>query len=195
MGLFDDIGNLFGLDSGTSNSFISTGLDVLGLGSGSVQPVSYNQYGSFGFPQQDTSQMYPVMAQVPAISTGAIAASNAIRMIGFKIAQKVGLRGIPSLPRMMSMVRSLAKSLSPAATAVALGIGLDELATLMTASSRRKRRRMNPANASALRRSMRRLKSFDRLAHRVGMQISRGRGSRRRSVGRCNTCRKNPCGC
>ena len=195
MGLFDDIGGLFGLEQSGSSNFLSAGLDILGLGSGSVQPVNFGSYGQYPVQQlPDNSQMYPVMAGPVAVA-GAAAASNAIRMIGFKIAQKVGLRGIPSLPRMMSMVRSLAKSLSPAATAVALGIGLDELATLMTASSRRKRRRMNPANASALRRSMRRLKSFDRLAHRVGMQISRGRGSRRRSVGRCNTCRKNPCGC
>lgn len=195
MGIFDDIGGLFGLDQSSSGNFLSAGLDILGLGSGAVQPVSFGSYGNYPVQQFPTmSDAYPVMAAGTAIATAA-AGSNAIRMIGFKIAQKVGLKGIPSLPRMMSMVRSLAKSLSPAATAVALGIGLDELATLMTASSRRKRRRMNPANASALRRSMRRLKSFDRLAARVGHQISRGRGSRRRSVGRCNTCRKNPCGC
>ena len=182
--------------SGSSN-FLSAGLDILGLGSGSVQPVNFGSYGQYPIQQlPDNSQMYPVMAGGVAVA-GAAAASNAIRMIGFKIAQKVGLRGIPSLPRMMSMVRSLAKSLSPAATAVALGIGLDELATLMTASSRRKRRRMNPANASALRRSMRRLKSFDRLASRVSSQIHRVGGSRRRSVrrGSCRTCRSSPCSC
>jgi hypothetical protein len=55
-------------------------------------------------------------------------------------------------------------------------------------------RRMNPANVRALRRSVRRLKSFDRLSATVGRQLSRVSG-KRRSARRCNVCRKNPCGC
>lgn len=57
-------------------------------------------------------------------------------------------------------------------------------------------RRMNPANTRALRRSLRRLKSFDRLSSSVSRQLARaGTKSRRSPRSRCGTCRKNPCSC
>lgn len=56
-------------------------------------------------------------------------------------------------------------------------------------------RRINVTNVRALRRSVRRLKSFDRLSATVSRQLARVGGSKRRSSRRCGTCRKNPCSC
>jgi hypothetical protein len=73
-------------------------------------------------------------------------------------------------------------------------IGAAALNELFVYHSTHKRRRMNVANTHALRRSVRRLKGFDRLSHRVSAQLARV-GGKRRSSRRCGTCRKNPCSC
>jgi hypothetical protein len=69
----------------------------------------------------------------------------------------------------------------PAAMSTIVGAAV--VADLINYKVSRKRRRMNPANTKALRRSLRRLKSFDRLAHRVSVQLHRG-GRRGRSSSR-----------
>jgi hypothetical protein len=74
-------------------------------------------------------------------------------------------------------------------------IGAAALNELFVYHSTHKRRRMNVANTKALRRSVRRLKGFDRLSHRVSAQLSRVGGTRRRSSRRCGTCHKSPCSC
>lgn len=198
MGLFDDISDFFGGASSISGGgFLSTALDILAPGpvASGFQPISYMPSYGFGSGDMgDTSpNVYQTMSGVPAIAGSAM---QAARPILFKIAQQLGLRALPSVSRAMGIVRRLAKYLSPAATAAALGITASELATLMTISARKRRRSMNPANTKALRRSMRRLQSFDKLAHRVSAQLSHVGGTRRRSRGRsCNTCRKSPCRC
>lgn len=53
-------------------------------------------------------------------------------------------------------------------------------------------RRMNPANSKALRRSVRRIKSFHRMCQSTDVLKSRGRRAPSRS---CGTCRKSPCRC
>jgi hypothetical protein len=50
---------------------------------------------------------------------------------------------------------------------------------LVTYDMTRKRRRMNPANSRALRRSLRRLRSFERLSTRVSMQLNKACRTRR----------------
>lgn len=200
MGFLDDISGVFTeaglLDQGVGSIGSSLVSDI--LGGGVAQPVSYgNPYSGPAFSEQG---MYPqpVMASGAVAGAGAVALRQVTAPILFKIAQTIGLRSLPSLQRAMEIVRKLSKMLSPAATALALGITMGELATLMTASAKRRRRRMNPTNVRALRRGLRRLQSFEKLAGRVSSQLahtaSRGR---RRSVsrGRCNTCRKSPCSC
>lgn len=59
-------------------------------------------------------------------------------------------------------------------TAMSTIVGAAVVSDLIQYKVARKRRRMNPANTRALRRSLRRLKSFDRLAHRVQSQLHRG---------------------
>jgi len=75
-------------------------------------------------------------------------------------------------------------------------IGAAALNELFVYHSTHKRRRMNVANTKALRRSVRRLKGFDRLSHRVSTQLARVGGTRRRSASRrCGTCKHSPCTC
>lgn len=63
--------------------------------------------------------------------------------------------------------------------------------------SGKKRRRIRVTNVKALRRSVRRLEGFHKLARKVDMALThRGVGrARARRPGPCRTCRKNPCSC
>lgn len=101
-----------------------------------------------------------------------------------KISAKLGLRRILSLDRAMAMIRKMGKLITdPSAIAVALGITTAELATLITASTHRKRRRMNPANGHALRRAARRIKSFHRLCTHTDLLKTR---SKPRKMTKCS---------
>jgi hypothetical protein len=201
MGLFDSIAGLFDPTSTVSGGGLLT--DILGTqpqlgGSSLAFPVDYfpvPSMESFGVPPSSSILSMPQPLAVASAGVPTAAISNAMRMIGFKVAQKVGLRSVPSLQRMMAMIRKMAKFLAPAAVAAALGITLDEMAQVITANSRKKRRRMNPANTRALRRSLRRLESFDRLAGRVQVQLARGhsRPSKRRRY--CPKCKSTSCRC
>jgi hypothetical protein len=79
-------------------------------------------------------------------------------------------------------------------TALAALVGAQVVSELFAYKVTHKRRRMNPANSRALRRSLRRLHSFDRLCHRVQGQLHRS-GGRSRARSRCARCRKSPCSC
>jgi len=75
-----------------------------------------------------------------------------------------------------------------------LGLTAFEASLVVAHHATRKRgRRMNPANSKALRRAARRIKSFHRLCtHTDVLRVSRRGGSR---PVRCGTCRKSPCRC
>jgi len=79
---------------------------------------------------------------------------------------------------------------------VGLGLTLD-LANYVMKQAHKKRRHINPANVKALRRSVRRLDSFDRLACKVSAQLAHIKtgGSTRRRSGRCRKCRQTTCRC
>jgi len=195
VGFLDSIAGLFSTESllaGTISPELGAGLGIaeslLGGQSSSAPSYSMQSYAPPPAQYQNT------MAMVPQV--GGAVVSQGVKLILFQIAQTLGLRGIPTLSRAMTMIRSMSKYLAPAATAAALGIAMSDLATLIASSNRRKRRHTNPANVKALRRSMRRLGAFQKLASRVNKQLSHI-GTHRRAVsrGRCNTCRKSPCSC
>jgi hypothetical protein len=131
-----------------------------------------------------------VLGGATSVVSGAIAAARAILP---KIAAALGRKGI-TLSGAVSLARKLGKFfVSPEAIALYMGITVTELAQLITASSARKRRRMNPANSHALRRAARRIKSFHRLCQHT--DLIKTRHSRRGYGARCTTCRKSPCRC
>ena len=185
MGLFDDI----------SSVFTNAVTDVLGGSTYQSNVGGFTQPSSFGgglpVVYQPEVPATPVMASVPMVAAGARALMARFPNLWAALtalSQRFGTR--ITVDRLWSMF----KQFGPGIGAL---IGVEALQELMVYHSTHKRRRMNVANTKALRRSLRRLKGFDRLSHRVSRQLHRG-GSRRTSrsvVQYCSTCRKNPCRC
>lgn len=110
----------------------------------------------------------------------ASAITGALAPVLIKIAEITGSTTM-TLRRAVKIVRRMGKVLVPASVAVALGLTIEELGTLILADSQRVRRRMNPANVSALRRSMRRIQSFHRLCQKADLLRGPGRSRRKTS--------------
>ena len=196
MGLFDDVFSTF--DSAVSGLFGTAGSYLGGSGGASGDntsflPVNFAPYQAQNFPNPVTYAQ-PVMASVPAMTTAgvAIAARFAQRFPNLAVAlqtltMRFGFKFTPD--KLWRMVKG-------SGGMVAALIGAEAINELFVWKSTHKSRRMNPANTKALRRSLRRLKSFDRLSSRVSSQLSRAGGSRRRGRrSSCSTCRKSPCMC
>lgn len=136
------------------------------------QSVSFGAYGQQEYP----GPSYPV---VPVRSTAL--ATIPPRMLSRYPALSKWLfeknlswyNGVNELSRML-------RKWGPTALTGLLGIQV--VSELVTHSGTRKRRRMNPANSRALRRSLRRLKSFDRLSSRVKAQLATSCHRPRRKV-------------
>ncbi len=197
MGLFDGISDLFdtavsGLFGSASGSYLG-GSDQLGGGGASFLPVSYQPFQTQTF-QNPVTYATPTMASVPAIG-GAVMVGARSLMARFPslwaaitaLTQQFGKKFTPE------MLWRMAKQNGP--TMVVGLIGAAAMNELMVWKTTHKTRRMNPANTRALRRSLRRLKSFDRLAGRVSGQLARTGHRRARRSTRCGTCRRNPCSC
>ena len=197
MGLFDSVGNF--LDTAVSDvtGLFTSAPDVTSVGGlslpGAPVPVSYPSYSAP--PDIGIGGAQPVMESAPMV----------MRSIAAGLPRWAAL-----LPTLWQFVRTKFPALAPARavqgllsllrkygpTALAGFVGSAVLNELMQYSVLKKRRRMNVANSRALRRSLRRLNGFEKLAHRVSAQLSRqaSRGRSRRSS-RCPACRHSPCTC
>lgn len=192
MGLFDDvfstfdnaISGIFGGSTSTSGSYLGGS----SAGGSSFLPLT-PEYGPPAPYNPPAAPAVNVMAGAPMIIAGtrALAARfpNLAAAVGALTAQ-FGTKFSPD--KVVRMLKQYGPNL------VGGLIGAAALNELVVWQSTHKRRRMNVANTRALRRSMRRLKGFDRMASRVSAQLSRA-GGRRRSSRRCGTCRKSPCSC
>lgn len=167
---------------------------------GAVSGVFAGQPGALGVAGQIGSAVLaprPASGPIPGLNGGGAVAQPAMMAAGpvaraistfigpvlIKIATKLGRRTM-SVREGIRIARRIGKYGDAAFVATAMGITLGELANLIFAGSQVPRRRMNPANVKALRRSMRRLESFHRLCQRA--DALRGRG-RRRSATKCGT--------
>lgn len=180
MGLFDDIGGFVG-DLG-SNFFSSGGSidwggiagDVVGSYAASfTQPISQpmQNYPMIGTPTAAGS--VPMAAR--AVAAGLPAWSARFPAL-WQALQKLRAQGTKaSLEQLYSMLRKWGP------TSLSTVIGAAAVADLVSYRMSHKRRRMNPANTRALRRSLRRLKSFDRLSSRVSGQLARSCRAPRRT--------------
>lgn len=161
------------------------------------------QFTSAFAPYVPAPSVQPVAQQAQIISAGrAPALTKEVFDAGMKVLNRVGLpvpavagRFISTLKRVLGSLMALARR-TPAGTIISLLVGLGLTAyeaNLLTAwySVKRKRRRMNPANSKALRRAARRIQSFHRLCTHTDVLKMR----RRKTVGRCATCRSSPCRC
>ena len=172
-------GNFGGLVSRTLDLFGRSG-GVLGgaanVGSAVLSSFLPAQGPIVGLPQVNGVTAQPVMAaglRLPSIA-GALAVT--IQPILIKIATFLGRRTL-TLKETIKIIRRFSKLLAPAAIATVLGITVVELGQLILADAQRPRRRMNPANVRALRRSMRRIESFHRLCVKADTLRRPGRRS------------------
>jgi len=210
---FPSLPKLGGPTMGFDLSGILGGLGSL-LGGGSpsqaLSQLTAPNYGGFPttypstYPSMQPSA-YPVSRAVQPYGPGRGAVTQEIFQAGVKVLQSLGLP-VPTstagafgsaLRRVLSSIGSLARR-TPAGTVISILIGLGltvfESNLLVAWNAQRKRgRRMNAANAKALRRAARRIKSFHKLcSHTDLIRAPRRVGSRSRY---CATCRKNPCRC
>lgn len=199
MGLFDSFDSLFntaitdvsGILSGPS---AGAGSIVGGLDTGvSPVPVSYPTYS--GTPEifgPTAPAPMPVMSSTPMVPARAsVNLANAYpNLYGWILSKGLAIR------KGISMLGSLLRRWGPNVLAQMVGWAVVQELLLYFTTGHGKRRRMNVANTKALRRSLRRLKGFERLSHRVSAQLSRAasRGRVRRGS-RCTVCRKSPCAC
>lgn len=183
MGLFDLVDSFFepSADGGFGTSIMDLGANVLG---GFAQNVSMGNLAApvyqSNYPQT-MPQAYPVSAgSVPMAARAAAAgiASWSVRYPAlWQALQRMRAQGTAgSINKLWSML----KQWGP--TSLSTVIGAAAVADLISYRTTHKRRRMNPANTRALRRSLRRLKSFDNLSRRVSGQLgSTCRTKKRRS--------------
>ena len=174
-------GNLGGLISRTLDVFGRSG-GVLGgaanIGSTVLSSILPAQGPVVGLPQVNGTQALQVMSAVPRLPSMAGALAGVIQPILIKVATFLGRRTL-TLRETIKIIRRFSKLLAPAAIATVLGITVVELGQLILADAQRPRRRMNPANVRALRRSMRRIESFHRLCVKADALRRPGRRSSR----------------
>lgn len=184
---------------GSLGPLISTGLNVLGVLGGGTSVGRAAQLGSTavsmltmptsrslpaGGPtigQMVPGEIRPAMAAAPSVGAGSLMIF--VQQLLIKMASHLGLRTL-SLKRALKIMRRLGRFLEPVALAGVIGLTTAEMATLIMADSTRPRRRMNAANAKALRRAHRRVEAF----HRLCVRNDQLRGGRRRSVRRSASC-------
>lgn len=169
MGLFDLATDLF------TGDFTSLAGDLIGAGDlGLSQPttfVSYQQPGQYSMPLYSEIQPQPVMAAAPALAGAAAGVARwASRFPNLwqaiqKVYANYRTRVTPE------KLYSIMKKYGP--TFLSSVIGAAAVSELLVYKSTHKRRYMNVANTKALRRSLRRLKGFETLSHRVTAQLSR----------------------
>lgn len=180
-GLLSNIGGLFGGATSTVGQVLGAGLNIGGSVVGALTQPTANP----GVIQQTSAGRIPATAatMTGVMVTAARGVSAVTRAALVRMAAKLGVRSI-SLSRALSLAKRLGKFMEPAAIAGVLGITAAELAQMIFEGQTRGRRRMNPSNVKALRRSMRRLESFHKLCVRA--DALRGRGRSRRST-KCAT--------
>ena len=194
--LFSTAGNILGgiTAGGTVGNVLSTVSGGLNLASQFLpQPASSPVVIPTTAPQVITTAAGGVRTAAQALSVGAggMALRDVARGIIAKMAASLGLRSL-SPARAAELIKKAGKFFtSPEAIATYLGVTVGELYTVWTYSQLKRRRRMNPANGRALRRAVRRIKSFHRMCQHTDVIKPRRRSGSRG----CFTCRKNPCAC
>jgi hypothetical protein len=193
-GILGSVGGILGNTNASGNPLISGLSGALQL-AGQVIPTKSTAVAVNKAPAASSA--------VAVMGARGTALTQEVFNAGNKVLSRLGIRysattgGFTSaLKRSLGSIASLARR-TPAGTIVSIlvGLGLTAVeANLLTAwhSQRRRGKRMNPANAKALRRAARRIRSFHKLCTHTDLLKSRGRSAGR---SRCGTCRKSPCRC
>lgn len=175
---------------GSFNNLVNAGLSVLGQQGGILGAVGNigSQIVRASTPSPGTliasgptmPSMAMGMASAPVIPQAIATAAAGVQRILIQVATTLGLRTL-TLKRAIKIYRKLARTIvDPFVIAQIMGLSVGQLGELLVADAQKPRRRMNPANASALRRASRRIESFHRLCQRT----DKLRAPRRRSAPR-----------
>lgn len=195
--ILGQVGGILSKTNSTGNPYVSGVSNLLSVGSSFLQTTANGRSPSRPPVTGAPSRMPTVL---PRSASGL---TQEIFNAGNKVLARLGIRynvtssGFSAaLRRSLGSIASLARR-TPSGTIVniLLGLGLTVLeANTLTAwySQRKRGKRMNPANAKALRRAARRIRSFHKLCTHTDILRSR---SRTVSRGRCGSCRKSPCAC
>lgn len=195
-GILGQVGTIFG---GNQNPYFQNVSNVANLASQFFpQPTA-----SLPAVRQAAPSMQPTMVSSGAVAVRAQALTAEIFNAGLALLSRLGLPAPASaggfsraLKAALGSIAALARR-TPSGTMVSLLVGLGIAvyeANLLTVwfAQRRRGRRMNVANAKALRRAARRIKGFHRLCTHTDLIKTR---SRSRGLSKCGTCRKSPCRC
>lgn len=182
MGLFDFATDIFADVAGDFLGNLGGGSNMGGSSfSGGALPISFGGYNVPQMPQYQTApDTYQTMAAAPmvarAIASGipqwAVRFPSLWQAIQRLIAQRI--------PMTIEKLYSALKRFGP--TALTGIIGAAAVSDLITYKATHKGRRMNVANTKALRKSIRRLKGFENLSHRVTHQLASTCKTRRRKA-------------
>lgn len=198
--------NIGGFLGGISQAFGTSQLGAIqGLGqiAGAIAPAFTQQPYAMTVGNQQTQPQVVAPSAGQVITKEVFDAAN--KLLGrLGIAPKSVGAWFRAVDRTLRSIAALARR-TPAGTIVSLLIGLgltavetNLLVTWWATKKLKKRRRMNSANAKALRRAARRIRSFHRLCQLTDVVKSRAprRGRvRGRTIVLCPTCRRNPCTC
>lgn len=172
MGLFDFATDLF--SDATDNLFgaFSGGSNMGGSSySGGVLPVSF---GGYNVPQMPTYQesppVYQTMAAAPMVARAAAAGIARWSVSYPSLWQALQVLRGRGVPMTIEKLYSALKRFGPA-TVTGI-VGAAAVNDLINYKATHKGRRMNVANTKALRKSIRRLKGFENLSHRVTAQLA-----------------------
>ena len=186
MGLFD----IFSSDSSspfdvsdTLSGFVSDASSLFdGSSGGDISTPGFGTPSYSGVPvSYPAPQAVPTMGAVgPAMSAAGALVGRSMRNFPALANAIAGLRARGIRATVESLWQML-KRFGPNALVAGGFLTAAAISDLMYYKSTHKRRRMNPSNTKALRRSLTRLRSFDRLAMRVKHQLGSAchRGSRR----------------
>lgn len=186
---------------GSFNNLVSAGLTVAGAAFGGPVGSAVANIGTniirASSPAPGSlvaggpSLSLPTMsaAAMPVIPQAVRAAAAGVQRILIQVATTLGLRTL-TLKRAIKIYRKLARTIvDPFVIAQIMGLTVGQLGELLVADAQRPRRRMNPANSSALRRAARRIESFHKLCVRTDkLRAPRRRAPSRmsRTVVKCN---------
>lgn len=168
-GILGQVGGILGATNTTQNPYVAGLGGIMQIAGQSIKPSTMKVTTS---APMKSSPALMAAGIVPSATAGKL--TKEIFDAGAKVLNRLGVPFKPSagsfttaLKRTLSSVASLARR-TPSGTMVSLliGIGLTAMEAYILTSwqaQKARHRRMNPANAKALKRSVRRIKAFHRL--------------------------------
>jgi hypothetical protein len=182
-GILGTVGGILGNTNSSGNQLIQGLSGALQI-AGQLVPAKSNVVTMAAAKAPAAQQMVSVGAGKGIPADVANAGMALLNKLGIRVSSANAF--IPTLTRALGSIASFARR-TPAGSIVSvlvgMGIALNAANTMVAwYSTKRKRRRMNPANAHALRRAARRIKSFHKLCQHTDLIKTHRRSAPRRAA-------------